>query len=1153
MASSPLSESRDPNGEGREFYDDGYDDEDQVLNNRIVFSPDKLFGRKEELQTLKEVYKQRVSGNRKNDHDAADPTAFPTPVVIVDGFSGTGKSTLVRKFLRELKEEADDENPCTKTPFSMQGKFEELQNSNPYSAIFEALSCFFQTLLLEAKQGNTEDLDRIRKALVASLGSEMASLVSFVPCLQEVLETEEAKEESRALERGGVVSSETSTGDSWNRLRYLFQKFILAICSEKRPLIMFLDDLQWADEASLELMSSLIQDNSLHYFMFVGAMRGNEVDKNKGALAAFLRDVDSPLRNHVHIELLNLTIDEIAEFVSDTLKLSPEKTRPLTRIIYGKTRGNIFYSMQTLEELQRRNVLFFSMITFQWEWNLKGVEFENALSSNVVEAVASKIMSMPERLQRALVIASYTCSSIDVDTLMALVTADGLNLDLKELTGLLDIAVLEGLLVNTVGSNIYKFGHDRIKQAAYWMVPSGKERDELRIMIGKVLVDLASRPQGRDWMLFVAADHLNSCTGHGQADSFLAELNLACGEKASKLAAFVPGSLYLRLALKYLRKLDEDPWKCHYDLSLRVYREIANIELCLGNFVSGNDLGQRLIENAASLEDKLPTYLALVVAKGRQHRHAESLELCREALLRLDAIPKRFRLVKMMRDCRIVQSLLRRISDDDILKLPHCQDPKKAMIMDFLTEYCVRAYHCGNLTEFMFSMVRKVRMTFKYGLARGSAHAFASYGIFLQGPGNDPEGALRMARLAREMTNKMERLSRSTNALTLLSIASIIEPWTFPRERILETLQRGHHIGMASGNIEIGFQNWATGNLFAQVCGYPLGAVERTGTELMQQLRRYHVDSVAVQLEECQLSVSCLVGRKKIDWGALEPTHLSDDKSQFFRNTLAYLSRLELGVCFGNYEFAVRMSTLIQPYAKYDGSYNSISREPFYSCLAYAGLAQATGKRYYVSKATKFAKHLKHLSKTRGMNVHHKCLLMDAQLLSFRTENPSKLITAYDTAIHAAMQTGYLQDAALSCELAGATMLDFGLVTRGYRYLNQARDLWREYGAHAKVEHLLSKHGRKLDSADGMTTYETVPDQFYASVDFSETHRRSMDLTLLSGTAMKTDITRSSDRNKAGSRDDSGDKQDEISILSDPSSTGVNTKASSIPLRCARQ
>ncbi|KAL3917830.1 MAG: hypothetical protein SGILL_004527 [Bacillariaceae sp.] len=1129
---------------GRDFYDDGYAEEEEVLNNRIVFSPDKFFGRKRELAALKQVYRQEVCCYESDSSGSSRSSSAQTPVVIVDGFSGTGKSTLIRRFLFELAEEShgDVDSPCPYT--SMQGKFEELQNTSPFSAVIEAVDDFCRSLLQEFKTGNDQSLERIRTAIKDSVGDEISTLKAFVPSLGDLLKEDDDDDEDEIIGPPQLVETDStyytnpaaSTGDSWNRLKYLFGQFFHAICTPKCPLVMFLDDLQWADDASLGLLSSLVDDDSLRHFLFIGAMR-SELNKDKSSLSDFLYKVNAPSRKFLRIELLNLSIEDIGDFVSDTLNMSVEETWPLTEVIYGKTRGNIFYSMQTLEELQRRNVLYYSMITFQWEWNLTGVEFDNVLSNNVIEAVSSKIQSMPAKLQRALVIASYTRSTIDVDTLMALMNADNQNVDQQEVVGLLDIAVLEGLLKNTIGSDVYKFGHDRIKEAAYWLVPSGQERDELRITIGKNLVELAARPEGKDWMLFVAADHLNSCRGHGQDDLSLAELNLKCGKKANKLAAFVPASLYLRLALKYLRKLGEDPWESHYDLSLQVYRNITNTELCLGNFDSGNDLGRQLIEKATCLDDRLPTYLSLAVGKGRQRRYSESMMLCQDVLRRLDALPKRFRCVKMMRDFLKVKTLLRNHSDREILKLPICQDKKKAIVMDFLSEYSFRAYLCGNLMEFLYAVVKRIRISFKYGLARGSANAFACFGMFLQGPGKDQEGALRMARLARDLISKKERASSSTNALTLLIVAAFIEPWTYPRERIMDTMQKAHLSGMASGNIEVGFQNWTLCNAFAQTCGYPLEPIAKACNELKQQLRLYHVDSVFEQFEHIQLTVSCLLGDKDVTWNELEPTFLTDEKDKLYSNAYGCLSRLEIGVYFGNYEFAVRMSKLIQPYVKLDGSYLITTKEHYFSALAHCGLARETGNRKHVSQAAKFAKRLRYLNRTRGANVLYRCLLVEAEILTFRCDNASRLITAYDSAIHAASQAGCIHDAALGCELAGSSLIELGEENLGFRYLNQARDLWREYQAHTKVQLLVRVYGRKLDMVGTVTSHSSVKDHYCVSSDFSDSHRKTVDLTLLSGSGMKTDVLASSSARNQDTVISKGviskDKQEEVSVLSE--------------------
>ena len=367
----------------------------------------------------------------------------------------------------------------------------------------------------------------------------------------------------------------------------------------------------------------------------------------------------------------------------------------------------------------------------------------------------------------------------------------------------------------------------------------------------------------------------------------------------------------------------------------------------------------KVIEKAHTLDDKLPTYFSLAVAKGRQHKHAESLVLCQDALIRMRALPKRMRFIHVMRDTFIVKRLLKKHSDADILTLPICQDVRMTTINDFFTEYALRSYHCGNTLEWHFAVVRKMRIAFKYGLSRGSAHAFACFGVYFLEAENNSKEALRMARVARDIMSRIERFSRPTNALTLLTNAYFIEAWSFPRESVMETLQLAHHKGMESGNIEMGFQNWALCNIFAQTCGYPLEPIQRTGAELMQQLRNYHVDSVLAMMTETQLAVACLIGKQEIDWDKLEPTEMSNEKSETYRNVFGYLSRMELGVCFGNYDFATRMSVLIQPHIKHDGSYVGTSKELFYSALAYCGLARQTRHRRYYSRAINSLKKLK--------------------------------------------------------------------------------------------------------------------------------------------------------------------------------------------------
>ena len=1083
---------------GREFYDDEYGSDEDDLNNQIVFSTEKFWGRKEELQTLKNLFGGLFCSNESDSQSLC-------PVAIIQASSGSGKSALAERFIKNLEKEVHDYTVCY-----IHGRFERTCN-DPFSAIIEALDDFFRLQLLHSEF--LSNLSRIRSAITDSLATETLSLTRLIPSLVDVLRG--AKAEKNDVIRGNKsdetvpsTDSDSSVGysDSSNHLKYLFKLLFCAICTKDYPLVMVLDNCQWADDESLGVIESLLQDPDLQYFMFVGNVTRElaEVD-DKSKFAKLLRELT---RKITRIDLLNLSIDEIGEFVADTLHLEVDITRPLTEIIYGKTRGNIFFSMQALEELERRNILYFSMITFKWEWNIDGLKFDNDLSDDVSEYISSKIQSLPKRLKRALVIVSYTRASVDVDTLKSLMDEDGIDINRKKLVGLLDLGVLAGLLLNTVGTGIYRFTHDRIQQAAYWMVPSGKERDNLRIMVGKKLYKLYYRPEGKDWMLFVAADHLNSCMGHGGIDDLsLAQLNLSCGKKARILAAFAPASLYLRLALSYLRKLSDNPWKSHYELSLNIYREITNSELCVGNFESGHELAQIVLSNAQSLEEKLTTFLVLAEAKGRQQQHIESLLICQEALIKVGAIPKNMHFLRLKNDFRVIKQYFKKKSDYDILLLPLCKDKVKIAIMDLLSQASRRAIFSGNQTEFLFYTAKKLRLTFEHGFTRGSAHAFASYGRYLQNSVNDVEGALRMGRLARQVLDQTDPISRPMKSQTLFVIAYFLEAWGFPREHVMETLREAHTFGMSKGNIEVGFQCIVLCNIFAQNTGYPLDHVEKAGSEIIRQLNLCKVDSILAQLNASRLSLLCLMGKKRVDWRELELSCASaSEVSDVYRNIFGYLSRLELGVYFGNFEFAVRMSALIQPFIEIDGSYTCVSREYFFSGMAFVGLTRKSGMRKYHNKSIEYAKKLRRLCRSRGLNVHHKSLLLDAEILSLDCKDVQKVVVEYDKAIISAVKMGYKQDAAFGSELAGASMLLLGEDSRASYYLTQACDIWRDHGAHAKVRHIYITRrsisfGNKTEASIifGQSGHKMI------SADLSDS-RTPLDLDLLVGVPIKTKI-----------------------------------------------
>jgi len=381
---------------GEDVYDTYSDHDDEVsVEDRLDFGQCKVPGREEHIESLHKVYNSvsRGLGRRMEKRQGE------TSVAIIGGSSGTGKSTLIKQFQVELHEKSQLPEGRS-MPFFIEGKFDELVSADPFSAIVQAFTSFAEDM----KQRDTQELDRIRSCIQKQLGTEASILTMVVPMLKVVIDCDD--------ESGTKGSKE----NAMNKLKYIFQTFVGAISTAQRPVIMFLDDLQWCDSASLDLILALLTDLDLRYFMFIGSYRSDEVEPDSEVLRYF--EVVTTIQPIVRIEMTNLTKDKLNLLLGTVLHREDDgEIMELTEVIYKKTLGNIFHSMQVLEELQRKKRLTFSRLTFQWEWDLDDKSLENLLSESVVEVVIGKISSTHPDLQRILVLAAHTRSGIDVDTL----------------------------------------------------------------------------------------------------------------------------------------------------------------------------------------------------------------------------------------------------------------------------------------------------------------------------------------------------------------------------------------------------------------------------------------------------------------------------------------------------------------------------------------------------------------------------------------------------------------------------------------------------------------------------------------------------------------------------------------------------------------
>jgi predicted ATPase len=1053
---------------GRDFYDDEYSEDDEIYDDkedepRKLRFPERMVGRRNELARMEHLYDEFC---RDEDRRTGD-----LPFLLVSGCSGTGKSTLVSCFRDQLLAKGD-----LNIPLFLAGKYDQNlpdQEAPAFSAILEA----FTRLTDYLEQRDTEERQRLLLSIRAALGRDINAIQPLLPGLAKNLGYPTSKEETTC-----------GKGYTWVRLLYIFQSLVKALCSGERPLILFMDDLQWADQNSLDLISILLRDPTMKNFMVISCVRSSYIDD--GGLKEWLSLLEE---NRIErIELSSFSIEETGRFISETLELKSEETSSLTMAVYNKTRGNIFSTIHALEELHRKNIIHFSVIAFQWEWNVTAVELlQSQLSDDVLMAVIDKIKSFPLKLQKILAIAACTRSVFDKDTLELVI--DGVESCLvetpDELSKLLKMAILEGVINQPYGSSHYRFTHDKIQQALQSLISS--RSPQLIPVIGKRLYELASETEGEDWMYFAAASHINS-TFSSEDPIFLARLFLESGRRAFRLAAFAPAAKFLRKGLEAIGRV-KAPWTSQYLLILDLHKILADSEFNLGNFDAGRTLCDAIFLHASNLLDKLPAYHSYVSALGKNMDVEKSKEIILHVLVLLGERPARLKGLEPFRKIQEVKQYFRKHADTDILQLPSMAHKRQIWTMVFTSDLATRAFQSHECALSLQLALQIIQLTAKHGLCGESAFGYALYAHHIFKSKGNFQHAMRIAGLAKEVSNRYSA-SRGINFFVI----SYLDCWSLPAASCLTAVQHNQRIALSSGEIESAYLLSAYGNILAFDSGYPLSAIEKKGAEIMEQARLSKMTSYLARMALIQLPVVYLIGSNEnpLRWNDLEKCDNcnfdSYEKCQTYLLMHFCIGRLQLGNYFGNLLFAEKMANQLSKLQFIDDSYVNSTNSLFFPGLTFSRLAKQTGKAKYILRARSYRQKLEDKVKAGASNAIHKYLLMDADLTAcFPNKKTAPIRKAYDDAIASAMKSGFINIAALGSELAGECFMSKGGSDDiSLEYFSQALDFYKEWGATGKVDDLNKRHSMFLCSSSGTN-------KIMESSDFKEAER-AKDLDVLS-------------------------------------------------------
>jgi len=994
--------------------------------------PQKLYGREKELELLMEAF-DRVSDGQLE-------------TVLVGGYSGTGKSALVHETHRPI---------TAKRGYFIEGKFDQFQRSVPYLAFIQAFTSFVSILLTE----NKARLEPIKKEIKNIIGDEGKVLTDLIPNLELLIGTQ-----PNIPKLGGM--------ESQNRLNYLFSSFIQAITAAEHPIVLFIDDMQWADSASLSLLNVLMSNDELNHMMCICAYRDNEVSQAH----PFITTVDDLRKKGAtisEINIGNLNESDVQQLISDATHLPLKRTSSLANLVYEKTHGNAFFVTQFLKNLAEESLLSFDHTKREWHWDDDQIRERN-ITDNVVELLADKITFLPKETQEILKIAACIGNQFDTETLAACHSPET-NTDAPSDNGkdpVLDAlqAALAAGYITPMG-NRYRFIHDRIQQAVYSLIPED-ETSAVHYRIGSLLLDKASKEQLEN-QLFPIVNQLNQgleLIHSEEKKEMLAGLNLRAGIKARESSAFQPALAYFETGIGLLK---EDHWKSQYELSLGLFTEAAETAYNLGEFGPMEDKLTTVLENRKELMDAVRPYAIRINALKAQNKLQEAIDTGLEVLEQLgEKFPKKGPLPFVMVDLIRTKIKLMGKDEDAIANLPEMTNSHKAAALRILNDIASPVYWAR--PEILpFIIFRMVRLSLKYGVTEISAFGFATYGLLMCGVLGDMSTGYRFGQIGLALLDRFEAKKWLSQIYT--PIYALINHWSEHVHKSLDPFLYSYKVGFETGAIEYACINVNIYCNHIYLGGKPLEESEREMKMFSEQMLKYKQETNYNYNEAYRQAALNLLGKsddptvlsgEAYDEKEMAPIH--EERKDRAGTFLIHQNNMMLKYLFHQYDEALEHAVLTRPLldavlAKYD-----VAIFWFYEGLVNMAAAREKSGREVDSmlrRAKKNISQFKKWAKFCPVNHQHKLDLLMAEM-AWCKGREDKARKHFDLAIKGAEKGEFLNEEALSLERTGLYYLATGQEFIAENYLRKAYQIYKEWGAAAKMKDLKTRFPKILIGLD---------------------------------------------------------------------------------------
>ncbi|MBC1219350.1 ATP-binding protein, partial [Nostoc sp. UCD120] len=841
--------------------------------------------------------------------------------------------------------------------------------------------------------------------------------------------------------------------------------------SVKHPLVIFLDDLQWVDLASLKLMQLLIADTK--HLLLIGAYRDNEVNPVH-PLMLTVNEMQKTAATINTITLAPLSQGDVNQLIAATLKCSEDLALPISQIVYQKTFGNPFFDTQFLKSLYQEGLIKFNFIEGCWQCDITQIN-QQAVTNDVVEFMVLQLRKLTQPTQDILKLAACIGNQFDLKTLAVVseqsqvATAtnlwnalhEGLILPTSEVYKFYLCESGENQAIAEESSEIvnYKFLHDRVQEAAYFLIPE-EQKKATHLQIGKLL--LQNTPEiKKEEKLFGIVNQLNialTLIVNPIEREQLLKLNLKAGRKAQLATAYTLAVEYLTIGLELL---PHESWDSQYELTLLLYQSITEV-LCLsGDFERMESCATIVIQQAKTRLEQIPIYNVKIQAYMAQAQHKNALQIALTVLQSIGVeLPQQVNQNDIESELEQTKRLLANRPAIDLLELPKMTDENILAAMQILSSIMSAAYQ-ANPTLFRVIIFKQVQLSILYGNAPESTYAYASYGLILCGILGEIDTGYEFGEMALVLVDRLNAFKLKSK--TLFAVNCFIRHWKLPVKDTLNPLLQAYTSGLETGDIEYAVMSAYVFGRYAYLSGHGLEelaeAMGNYGTIMHQfkQTTYLNFNSIYYQSILNLLGMSdnpCFLIGEIYNEVAMLPLHQAANQTSMICQL--HFCKLLLCYLFGNYREALQNADIVEKYLISVTGLVLIPTFYFYKSLTNLALykdCSITEQKLILEGVAEAQKKLKKWADSAPQNYAHKYNLVKAE--SFRISGQkTQAIELYDRAISLAKENGYIQEEALSNELAAKFYLDWGKEKIAQVYIQEAYYCYARWGAKAKVNHL---------------------------------------------------------------------------------------------------